>query len=173
MISCDIEVKNNKWLKHLAIVNFIEKSINDIARYSLLKKFLNDNNFLQINISLVANAQMQKINLKYRNKNKPTNVLSFANLDENDIKKLSIKKIINNHKHLILGDIVLALETIEHEAVEMNKKFNDHLTHLLIHAILHLLGYDHENEIDAKIMQAYEIKILKKFKISNPYLINF
>lgn len=169
MINCDIEVKNKKWLKHLSIVNFIEKSINDIVSYSLLKKYLKDNNFLQVNISLVSNTQMQKINFRYRGKNKPTNVLSFANLDEKEIKELGIKKIINNLNHLVLGDIVLALETIEQEAINMKKEFNNHLIHLLVHAILHLIGYDHEKEPEAIEMQSYEIKILKKFKILNPY----
>ena len=56
--------------------------------------------------------------------------------------------------------------------MQQNKKFNDHLTHLILHAILHLIGYDHENDEEAKEMESLEIKILKKLKIKNPYLKN-
>ncbi len=69
----------------------------------------------------------------------------------------------------MLGDIVLAFETIAREAVEQNKDFSAHLTHLLVHGTLHLLGYDHENDQEAQEMEGLEIEILKKMGINNPY----
>lgn len=70
---------------------------------------------------------------------------------------------------LVIGDIILAHETITREATEQNKSFKDHLTHLIVHGTLHLLGYDHENTADAEEMEALEITILKQMNIKNPY----
>jgi len=72
---------------------------------------------------------------------------------------------------LFLGDIVISYEYCRDDAIRQNKKFENHLTHLILHSILHLLGYDHEvDEKEAKIMEEKEIKILKKLHIENPYL---
>jgi len=70
---------------------------------------------------------------------------------------------------LMLGDVVVALETIEREAIEQNKTLQDHFIHMVIHSILHLLGYDHENQSEAETMEALEIKILSDMGIKNPY----
>lgn len=171
MIVYDIEIKSKKWVAEKNIEHFIELVLNKIIAQTLLKKYLKKTNLLQINISLLSDQQIKKINQKYRKKNKATNVLSFANLDEKEINLLGLEKVINNLSNLILGEIVLGYETIKKEAKQANKNFNDHLTHMLIHAVLHLLGYDHEQDDMAEIMEKFEIKILKKFDIANPYLL--
>ena len=71
--------------------------------------------------------------------------------------------------NLLLGDIVIAYETVKKESLAQKKKFHEHLTHLILHSILHLIGFDHEDEKMAKIMENLEIKILKTLKIQNPY----
>lgn len=68
-----------------------------------------------------------------------------------------------------LGDIALAYETIAREANEQGKKLKAHITHLTIHGVLHLLGYDHEADDDAEAMEALEIAILARMGIANPY----
>jgi probable rRNA maturation factor len=69
----------------------------------------------------------------------------------------------------MLGDILIAYETIEREAKAQNKKLVDHFSHMLIHGVLHLLGYDHENDVDACVMEQLEIAILARFSIESPY----
>jgi|APGre2960657423_1045063.scaffolds.fasta_scaffold01823_3 probable rRNA maturation factor len=176
MVICDITIKSKKWQKQKNISEFIENITTKIIGLCELKKFLQKKYQLEIMFSLVSDIQIQKINNEHRHKNKPTNVLSFANFDEKKIAEIGVKiffkEIFTNQNFLVLGDIILAYETIENEALQQNKKFNDHLTHLTLHAILHLIGYDHENDEEAKEMESLEIKILKKLKIKNPYLKN-
>ena len=69
----------------------------------------------------------------------------------------------------LLGDVVLAQETIEREAAEQSKSFSDHLTHLVVHGVLHLLGQDHENDLEAEEMEAMERDILEDLNVADPY----
>lgn len=114
---------------------------------------------LELSILLADNLTVRTLNREYRGKDKPTNVLSFPGTmeDQPDAPVVS------------LGDIVLARETIIDEAVKEGKTVRDHFTHLLIHGILHLHGYDHEEDGDAEIMQSLEISILRSMGIENPY----
>jgi probable rRNA maturation factor len=116
---------------------------------------------------------MKKINLEFRGKNKATNVLSFPALDENLIRQIGLKKLAGADEYLFLGDIIIAFETLKKESLAQKKKFHDHLIHLILHSILHLIGYDHEEEKMAKIMEDLEVRILKKLKIKDPYQLNF
>jgi probable rRNA maturation factor len=117
----------------------------------------------RFNVSLLFtnDAAMQALNQKWRGKDKPTNVLSFPSGDGpagSDIE--------------MLGDIALALETVTREAEGEGKTFDHHLTHLLVHGFLHLLGYDHETgEEDAEEMETLERAILAHLAISDPYAI--
>ena len=115
----------------------------------------------EITVTLTDDLTIQKLNAQYRNKNKPTNVLSFSayNPDEPHPPGHPIH----------LGDLVLTEETIQREAIEQNKSLIDHVTHLIIHGTLHLLGYDHVDDKDAAIMEGIEIDILKAMSIKNPY----
>lgn len=117
---------------------------------------------VEISINLCDNDFIQDLNKKWRNKDKPTNVLSFP-MDD-DFNTIG--------KHIMLGDIILAFETITREAEEQNKKFIDHLRHLIIHSFLHLVGHDHIEDKKANLMEEIEIKILEKFNITDPYIIN-
>ncbi len=109
-----------------------------------------------VTIVLTNDAEIKTLNHTYRKKNKPTNVLSFPNGEvENGVRQL--------------GDIILAYETIAAEAKAQEKPLKNHITHLAVHGVLHLLGFDHENEKDAGIMEACEITILARMGIANPY----
>jgi probable rRNA maturation factor len=112
---------------------------------------------ISLHVDFVDADTIQTLNHQYRKKNYPTNVLSF----EEDIPLPKGKKF--------LGNLVLCEEVIAKEAQGQDKKFQDHLAHILIHGCLHLLKYDHIKESDAIIMEALEIKILSKLGIKNPY----
>ncbi|MEQ1790365.1 MAG: rRNA maturation RNase YbeY [Rickettsiales bacterium] len=133
------------------------KTVQIILETALAEvRLKNSKHQLEIAVVLADDAFVQSLNSQYRGKNKPTNVLSFPDDD-----------FATNHN---LGDIILALETIKKEAVEQKKTFRNHATHLLVHGILHLLGYDHLEEKEAAIMESLEIKILRKLGVNNPYL---
>jgi probable rRNA maturation factor len=169
----DIVVKSKKWAEIKNVENFIEKTIQKIIPLTDLKKILKKNFILEISVSLVSDLQMKKINLEFRGKNKATNVLSFPALDENLIRQIGLKKLAGADEYLFLGDIIIAFETLKKESLAQKKKFHDHLIHLILHSILHLIGYDHEEEKMAKIMEDLEVRILKKLKIKDPYQLNF
>jgi probable rRNA maturation factor len=107
---------------------------------------------------LADDAFIETLNLKYRGKQKPTNVLSFPAQDPDDP--------VSTHE---LGDIVLAYETIATEAKDQHKTIAHHVQHLIIHGFLHLMGYDHEVEEEATVMEGLEIQLLEKLGIANPY----
>lgn len=119
-------------------------------------------------IGLVNLQSIHDLNLTYRHKDKPTNVLSFPfelppGLDLLD------PSLLNQELNLNLGDVLMCPEIIIQEAREQNKLFQDHLAHMVIHGTLHLLGYDHEKNQEAELMEDLEIKILNNLKIPNPY----
>jgi len=121
----------------------------------------------EINIVLTDDAAIQELNKSYRGLNKPTNVLSFPSLEPDEV--LSVYKSAKGQTPIILGDVILAFETIRQESLEQKKDFEKHLVHLAVHGTLHLLGFDHEKEEDAIIMESLEIQILSSLMIPNPY----
>ena len=116
----------------------------------------------EIGIACVDLAESHELNLQYREKDKPTNVLSFpSDIPEEMLNLLDAEP---------LGDLVICIPVVLQEASEQQKTPIDHFTHLLVHGVLHLLGYDHEtSEAEAEEMEALEIEILKKLGIDNPY----
>jgi len=116
---------------------------------------------VESDLSLVFtdDAQIQQLNKKWRGQDKPTNVLSFPAFA---LKPGEVPKPM-------LGDIVLAFETLVREAAQEKKDFNHHLSHLLVHGLLHLLGYDHETQEEADMMEGYEVAILRQLAIADPY----
>ena len=121
---------------------------------------------VELTVILTNNAEIAELNRDYRNKNSPTNVLSFPSHELNPGQYLEIEQY-NGYIHL--GDIVLAEEVIIRESIEGNISFMDHLTHLVVHSVLHLLGFDHEIEHDAELMESKEAKILERLGVKNPY----
>lgn len=169
LVNIDLEVKSKKWLEFKNIEKFCRKTCEELILLSEINEFLKKEKPVEVAISLVSSAQIKKINHKFRNKNKPTDVLSFSFLDEKVIRKKGFENATKLMPALFLGDIVLAFEVIKKEAALTKKDFHHHLTHLILHALLHLIGYDHEKKTDAKIMQSLEILILEQLKIRNPY----
>ncbi|MEM1237528.1 MAG: rRNA maturation RNase YbeY [Pseudomonadota bacterium] len=111
-------------------------------------------------------ARIAVLNGDFREKPQPTNVLSWPS-EERGADQPGGKP----HPPMDpeLGDIAIAYETCQHEASEQNKAFEAHVTHLIVHGVLHLLGFDHETEADAALMEGLEVEILGNLGISNPY----
>ncbi len=109
-----------------------------------------------VTIVLSDDAEVKALNHSYRKKDKPTNVLSFPDG-------------ATHGGFMQLGDIILAYDTIAREATEQGKTLGHHTQHLVVHGVLHLLGFDHENYKEADAMERREIRILAGLSIANPY----
>ena len=117
---------------------------------------------LEVSLVLTDDAQVQELNRDYRSQDKPTNVLSFAALDADSP--------IPPDGPILLGDVIIARETCLREAEEENKKVLHHLSHLVVHGVLHLLGYDHNEDDEAEEMESLERSILAGLGVPDPYL---
>ena len=109
----------------------------------------------EVSIVLTDDSQMRTLNREWRGVDKPTNVLSFP-----------AAKAAGG---TILGDIVIAYETVKRECDDEGRVFLHHLAHLTVHGFLHLLGYDHANDAEADAMEALESRILARMQIPDPY----
>ena len=156
----DITIDDEKWLTEMENIENHSRAVISTAYEEAQSSKLADINTIELSIMLTDNATIRELNNEYRLKDKPTNVLSFP-LTENTLVPLD--------GFLALGDVVVALETIQEEAKQQDKTFPDHYTHMLVHGLLHLLHYDHETDEDAEVMEDLEIKILDQMKIKNPY----
>lgn len=117
----------------------------------------NTNKNFELTIRIVDIEESQQLNSQYRQKNKPTNVLSFP---------FEVPEGIELN---LLGDLVICADVVIQEASEQNKLKNNHWAHLVIHGCLHLLGYDHINEEEAIEMESIETQLLSTLSIDNPY----
>lgn len=118
----------------------------------------------EASLMLTDDAQVCALNRDYRGRDEPTNVLAFAALEGGHLLTGG-----DLEGPVVLGDVVIARETLLAEAVRDAKSPADHLCHLVVHGILHLLGYDHQGEEDAVTMEALEVRILASLGVNDPY----
>jgi len=119
---------------------------------------------VEISVRLSSDEDVRALNAKWRGKDKPTNVLSFPMLDRSHLFVANVAE-----PELLLGDIVVARGVCEAEAAEKGVSLEEHATHLLVHGMLHLLGYDHHDDAEAADMEAREVRALHRLGIANPY----
>jgi probable rRNA maturation factor len=119
---------------------------------------------VELSVTLTSDEHVRELNAKWRNRDKPTNVLSFPMADELDLGRANVSGM-----ELLLGDIVLAHGVCESEAAEKGVPLEQHATHLMVHGTLHLLGYDHHKDSEAADMEAREVRALERLGIANPY----
>ena len=144
----DIIIDFDEWEKHSEIYSVIEKATEQTLIY------VNNTQYDELSILLTSNKNIAALNKKFRNIDKATNILSFK----------------SDEPHL--GDIVLSYEFISAELVQQRKNLDEHLSHLIIHGILHLLDFDHENDTNAIEMEEIEINIMSNLGYKNPYLLH-
>jgi len=145
------------------IIQHADDSIQ-IPKTSLLRKWikktLNEKfQSAEITLRIVGIEEMSALNLTYRHKNGPTNVLSFPF-------EMPPSMPVGTP---ILGDIVICADVVKQEALSQGKLSEAHWAHMIIHGIFHLFGYDHETDEEAQIMENLEIKMLQSLGFSNPY----
>lgn len=136
-----VNTENKSWKKY-------KIDFEKIANAAVLPVHKN----AEVSITLVNDKQIHKLNKQYRGMDKPTNVLSFELGDD-----------------VLLGDIFISLDTVKREAAAAHISVEEHTAHMIVHGILHLQGYDHIKNSEAKVMEAKEIKILQKLGYKNPY----
>ncbi len=147
-ISIDVMIKDPLWSEALPQAGDFCRSVIEAALQSSTFKHHGE-----LSIALIDDTNMQMLNRNYRSKDAPTNVLSFP----------------DHGPAPVLGDIVIARETVMTEAQAANISMRDHLAHMLVHGFLHLQGYDHMNDSDAAEMEALEAESLAVLNIDNPY----
>ena len=120
---------------------------------------------VEVSVRLTDDAEVHALNRDFRGKDKPTNVLSFPQVQDDLLDTLAN----SDDGEILLGDIVLARETCAREAAEKGISLTDHATHLIVHGTLHLVGYDHMDDASAAAMEALEVKALASLGLANPY----
>ena len=156
MIRLNFYVQSNNWPRR---INKVKKITNKVIKEKTNLNFDKNINYY-LNIILLNDKKMKKLNLKYKRKNKATDVLTFVSTPKN----------INFNKTKYC-DIFFSAETIKLDSKKNKISFYDHFTHLLVHSFLHINGYMHKKSKDFIKMQKVEIEILNKIGLENPYLL--
>jgi len=120
---------------------------------------------IEIAVRLTSDDEVHTLNRQYRQQDKPTNVLSFPMVQPDLIESLSN----TDDGEILLGDIVLAYGVCAREAAEKDVSIEDHAAHLIVHGVLHLLGHDHMNDVDADAMEAIERAAMASLGLHDPY----
>lgn len=157
----EVSIQDPQWEQLQGNINkIINATITTTLSQAILPREALDK-ALEISIVLANDDLVHILNREYRDKDKPTNVLTFATLDSDEP---------ITEGPLNLGDVILAYETVRVEATDQGKFILDHLKHLIVHGVLHLLGYDHQTEEEATDMETLEIRILERLGVQNPYI---
>ncbi|WP_343183429.1 rRNA maturation RNase YbeY [Buchnera aphidicola] len=147
-----INIQNTcKNKKNIPSKNIIKKWIKKILQKNIKKSI--------ITIRIVKKKEIKKLNYIYRKKNKKTNILSFLIIDN--------KK---NNNSLLVGDLIICNSVLKKESKQYNIKILERWSHIIIHGILHLIGYKHNNLLNKKKMECLEIKKMISLGFKNPYL---
>lgn len=147
------------------------RSLNRWAQAACAHHLPRGDHELALTIRIVGAAESRRLNRTWRNKDKPTNVLSFPGTPlapgGNGVPpRLSARELSGLHE---LGDLAICAPVVAREAREQGKPAQAHWAHMVVHGVLHLLGFDHQNDRDGCVMEAREVKILAQFGYHNPY----
>lgn len=155
----DIVIEDDRWLD-AGLVSLAERAARAVGEWLDIRDF-------QIVVMGCDDDRISELNEEFRGKPRPTNVLSWPAI-EFDARAPGAPPVLPDVDEL--GDIAISYDTSKREAEAQKKPFADHVTHLLVHATLHLAGYDHIDDLDAETMEDAERSILGKLGIPDPYL---
>jgi probable rRNA maturation factor len=153
----DIIIESSRWQAVPGVEPALRRAIDAAAKPTLADLFGSKQS--ELAIVLTDDAAIRALNRQWRGRDQPTNVLSFPSRDAPQ----------GTRGPRILGDVVIAYETTALEAQTQGVPFDHHLTHLAVHGFLHLLGYDHETDIEAETMERLEREILARLDVPDPY----
>ncbi len=161
----DIRIADDRW-SDLSLQNLVERAY----AATLLRAGL-DEEICALSVLACDDTEIAELNAEFRGKPKPTNVLSWPaeDLAADDDGGVPHPLEPDFTGEIELGDVAISYETCLREAQEAQKPPAAHVSHLIVHGILHLLGYDHERDLDATLMETLEIEILGTMGIDNPY----
>lgn len=148
----DVEVEADAWLEALPDCERIAREAAEAGLAAQADRLGGED--ASVAILLTDDAEVRTLNRDHRRQDKPTNVLSFP----------AAETAIGH-----LGDLALALETCAREAQEQGKPLRDHLSHLVVHGVLHLTGWDHQADAEAEAMEALEREVLARLGVPDPY----
>lgn len=165
-VKINLSIEDERWTAAIADVAAVVENVKDavINRVSGEVDFLLPDRQFSLNLCLSNDEEVHRLNKEFRKMDKPTNVLSFASVDDE-----AFDEMLASGAEVELGDVIVAFETMEREAKETDVSFCEHFCHLWAHGMLHILGYDHIEPEDRAEMEQREIDILEKLKIANPY----
>ena len=164
----NLDIADERWKNAISDIESLSEKVKETAftyaynNDSEAREILDSCDF-SVNVCLSNDEEVWRLNKEFRNMDKPTNVLSFANLDFADFETSPNGEITE------LGDIIIAFETMQKEAKIESISFKAHYCHLLTHGFLHILGFDHIEDDEAEYMESFETAILAKLGIENPY----
>lgn len=165
MLEVDCDIVAGDWDTGFDWETLAQGSIRAALTAAGQAQVLDGDGLVEVSVRLTDDEEVHRLNLDYRDKDKPTNILSFPMLAPADV----AHSLQQQQADLLLGDLALAFETSAREAEEKAISLADHVTHLLVHGTLHLLGHDHQTDAEADAMEALETRILAGMGIANPY----
>lgn len=169
-VQLDISIDSEEWTKALpSYQNLIENCFSEIKENISEGRALLQFTHIEVGVVLCSDDLIHQLNYDYREKNIPTNVLSFCGLDDTEIESFLKNKNMPDERPYSLGEVYIAYETMKKESQDAAISLKDHFQHLIIHGFLHLLGYDHIKDHEAEIMESLETSLLSNLGIDDPY----
>ena len=160
----NIAVNNDVWNNLLPDVAALSEQLFALVIATVDPEILRDKKEVIVNLALSDDEEVRELNCQFRNNDKPTNVLSFANIDDDEF-----WQALDHTREVELGDIIISASTMAAQSKEQEISLHDHYCHIFVHGLLHLLGYDHMEAEEAAEMEALEVHILQSVNIANPY----
>jgi probable rRNA maturation factor len=164
MLQIELNAGSN-WQREFDWQSLCEKAVKAAVNKTPFAELDQQGFTVEVSIKLSDNDEVQHLNASYRGKDKPTNVLSFPQIQQDLLATLAN----TDDGEALLGDIILAQELCDDEARDKSIAFASHVSHLIVHGTLHLLGYDHQDEAEAMVMEELEAHTLATLGIDNPY----
>jgi probable rRNA maturation factor len=159
-LDIQLSVESGGWPDEDALNSFAARVLEHTAGFLALntgQPF--PESVVEISLVFTSDDDIRTVNEAWRGQDKPTNVLSFP----------AFPLAPGGQPGPMLGDIIMAEETLRREALDLGIPFDDHLTHLLVHGFLHLFGYDHMTDEEAAVMEGLETRILAEMGLADPY----